>query len=299
MAVTAVPYLRPTSNLIEAGEWQVLEEEPRPLPELLPHWDYNTDVKIGRTISLQVAEVRAACRLTEDDALKIIVVWHSPGSFQRGVLCTYELDATEDRRHMALRGTLRGSEIVGSVKVDTFVVLGARPQDPQPLTPTHPGSILWQDSASVLVEGTGPRFPMEVIDFGGVTWAPSGAAWVLVWNPFDVDQPFLGAVRLFLNAAHEQVVRAATTAATDLGATAIRSAIYFDVGRALLRGALSNPDFLSQFGSFPRGSTGHAIATLLRTTFPGEPVLEIRNLMTERPDFFDSVLQSKFNLFQA
>lgn len=298
MAVTAVPYLRPDPRLIEAGEWQILGEEPEPLPELLPHWDYNTDIVIGRTVAIDAAQVRATCLLAASDSLKIVAVWSSPGSFQRGVLCSHELMPAAGLVHMVLRGTLTGGEIVGSVKIDTFVVLASPLEAAQPLAPSRPGSILWQDSASVLVEGTGPRFPMGVIDFQDVTWVPNGAAWYLAWNPYDLDQPFLGAVRLFINSAHEQVVQATTTPAGDAGAAAIRSAIYFDVGRALLRGGLGNAEFLDQFDSFPRGTTGHAIATLLRTTFPGESPLEIRNQLIERPDYFDSMLQSKLNLFQ-
>jgi len=299
MAVFAVPFRRPIPSLIRADEWQVLSEEPQLLPEFLPHWDYNTELSIARTLAVDVEGVLAACGLGQSERLKIAVVWSSPGSFLRGLLCSVVLEAGGGSAEVALRGVLKGGEAVGSVRIDTLLLLGREQSSAQLLSPTRAGSILWHDTVTVAVEGRAPRFPIEIIDFSSVSWAPTGAAWLLNWNPFDLHQPFLGAVRLFINSGHETVVRAASGAVADTEAAAIRSAIFFDTGRTIIRGALSNEEFVAQPHGYDRGSIGSAAAQLIESLFPGDSPLALKNMMTERAEYFDSLLQSKLDLFRS
>jgi hypothetical protein len=209
------------------------------------------------------------------------------------------LEPEQDSNEIILRGTVRGGDIVGSIRVETLLLLGAERLIPEPLTATRPGSILWHDSAVVAVEGEAPRFPIEVIDFASVVWAPSDAAWLLSWNSYDLHQPFLGAVRLFINSTHNGVVRAASGNGMDAESAAIRSAIYYDTGRSLIRGALSNEDFLANPDEYEPASVGSTVAQLLRLLFPGDSFLELRNMLVERTEYFDSLLQARLQLFRT
>jgi hypothetical protein len=104
-------------------------------------------------------------------------------------------------------------------------------------------------------------------------------------------------VRLFINSAHPAVVGAVQAADPTPDQAAIRSAIYFDVGRQLVRGALENDEFIEASDTFPEGSTGRAVARLVRRVFPGEKPRALRNLMRSRREYFDSSLQASFRLF--
>ncbi|KRF42533.1 hypothetical protein ASH01_17065 [Terrabacter sp. Soil811] len=52
-----------------------------------------------------------------------------------------------------------------------------------------------------LLEGSASTFPTEAFDFGPAGLPPD-AAWKLQFDPESLDEPYLGAVRLFINSSH-------------------------------------------------------------------------------------------------
>lgn len=297
---TAVPFRKLSGHHLVSWPWQSQAGGiPGPLGSEIPHWDYNVSLKLVRSIVVREAEIRADCRLSSADALAIAVVWRSLGNNVRGRACSIPLGDAVDARELTLSADIPGSLLSGDVQIATQVVLAAAGKSKSALAPRYPGSILWDDTTLVALEGSGSRFPMEVVDFNTAAWAPYNAGWFLSWNSDELHQPFLRNVRLFINSSHPTVAAATQSATTAPEHILVRSAMYYDVGRQLIRGALFNEEFVENPGSFIEGSTGRAIYGMLGVFFPGSKPSALRDTMTSRPEHFDGLLQGTFRLFQS
>lgn len=294
--VTAVPFARPDPASIAADPWLLHGETAvEELPDSLPDWDYHTHLVLTRTVGVDSAAVRGHCGLHPGAPLRLAAFWEAQGTALRGTIDIVDVPDPGEVHVLELSGRLQGGTLCGSVNVETKLIV-AKNQDPSLLRPYRAGSVLWSDQASVRLEGVGSRFPVAIVDFSELLGHPDEAGWLLSWNPLDLHQPFMGTVQLLLNKRHLRVVEA-VSAASSAGGSAIRSAVYYDVARSLIRGALDNDEFVGDADSFVQGSVGDAVKSLLGRLFPGESIRGIRNGMREQPDYFDSLLQAKLRLF--
>lgn len=297
--ISAVPYRQPPGDAINADPWQLASSAGvEPLPGMLPHWDYHTDMLLNRSLTIDLAAVRRHCGLENVSSLRVVALWTSPGTALRASFASIDCPPDSSERAFLLEGTIRGIEVSATIRIETQLLLADPYTSTASLTPTRAGSILWRDRQEVAVEGRAARFPMEAVDFENVLGVPEDSAFHLAWNPLELHGPYLGSVRLLVNTRHPAVVEAVIQAAPDKAAAAVRSAIYFEVGRALVRGALLNEEFIEDHRRFTEGTTGRALSRLFMGLFPGDAPLGVKNTMHERPDHFDSVLQSRLRLFR-
>ena len=293
-----LPYRRVAAHHVFHEQWQSqIGGATGPLAAELPHWDYNVNLRLVRSLTVLESDIRADCRLTAKDPIAVAVVWRSNGNNVRGCSCVIPLENSAEPREVTLNVEIPGQMLASTVQISTQILLSGEGRSRDALAARFPGTVLWDDTSSVLLEGTASRFPMEVVDFNEVNWAPYGAAWYLSWNSDDLHLPLLRNVRLFINASHPAVLAAVQSTESDFGNALIRSAIYCDVARQLVRGALSNEEFVATPELFSEGSTGKAVARLLMGFFPGDRPTALRNTMMSRPEYFDGLLQGTFRLF--
>lgn len=299
--VIGVPFRRIPTDAVVCDAWQShVGGDAGPLGAELPHWDYNVDLRVVRSIIIHEADVRVHCRLDDQAALAAVVVWRSTGSTVRGRGSVVPLGSSSGPREFTVSADIPGSLLAVDVRISTQIVLACRGTSKDILAAKYPGSVLWDDTVQVTLEGSSSRFPMEVVDFSTTSWAPyGGAGWYLSWNSEELHEPLLRNVRLFVNSAHVAVVEAVQAAHPTPDQRAVRSVIYYDVGRQLLRGALENDDFIEDADAFAEGSTGKAVLRLLRVLFPGEKPRSLRSTMRSRREYFDSSLQASLRLFAS
>ncbi len=297
--IIGVPYRRTGEDRIICEPWVLTHGgSSEALPPVLPHWDYNTDLVVARNVVVDAGGVRHDSVLTDADPVRVAAVWHSTGTALRGCLFQSDLPSGGGLHCVSMFGRIPGRELAGEVRLETHLLVPTGRAGAEPLSPLYAGSVLWSDTLTVELEGNAPRFPVELIDFETVLWAPHpDASWYVSWNRYDLHQPMLGSVRLFVNARHPRVVRAMSQEAQDSEARAIRSAIYYDVGRGLIRAALYDEQFLENPEIFNPGTIGRAVARLIRSLFPTDSPRSLRSAMQERPEHFDSELQARLRLF--
>lgn len=295
--VVAFPYRMAREERIQAEPWvRAGAEGPEPLTDRLPGWDYNTDLRLGRLVSVDAAGVRADCGLGPDDPIALAAVWRSTGTILRGLGAGPRiLDSAPAQ--VRLEARLPSASLGGTLVVQTRLILAAPRPGAGPLEPRTAGSVLWQDEAAVALEGIGSRFPVEVVDFEASGWLPPRAAWYLVWDSLELDEPFLGSVRLLVNAKHRRVT-AATQNPKHAANAPIASMMYYDVGRTLIRGALASDEFTTRPDQYREGSTGWAVYALLRALFPADSPAGLRGLMEQQPVEFDAQLQAALRLLE-
>jgi hypothetical protein len=296
--VTAVPYKQAAPNRLIAGPWEILSaESSSPLPAILPCVDYGSILRLRREIVIDVGGLRADCALAADVPLLAIASWSSTGTMLRRNLVNVPISDGDDTCLVELVGDIAGSDIAGALHIDTAIVMASRPTSFVPLAARHAGAVLLQERQTIQQDSSHSFFPVEVVDFSKGYWANSEAGWRLSWNVLALDQPFLGSVRLLINARHPRVVHAVSGDVPNAEASAIRTAIYFDVAKALVLGALASDDFLERDGDYAEGSCGKAIYAMIQMLFPGDGIDGLAAAANQRPDYFSTDLQGRLRLF--
>lgn len=294
----AVPYKRAALHRFTAGPWSILATEPpSPLPPILSGLDYGSVLRIRREVIIDISGLRADCGLSIDVPLVVAASWSSAGTMLRRNLCKANLSNDDDACLVEIAGEISGGDIAGTLHIDTNILLAHALGNGTPLVARHAGAVLLHERQTVQLDTSTSFFPVEVVDFNTGLWANPDASWRLSWNTFALEQPFLGSVRLLINAAHPRVVHAVSGEAPTAEASAIRSAIYFDVARAMVIGALANGDFVERDGDYPDGSCGKVVYTMIQMLFPGDAIGGLANAADQRADHFNSDLQGKLRVF--
>lgn len=296
--VTMLPYLIPLQERIRVTSWQQkVNEENIPFQEMLPHWDPGTPLNLSTIVEVDVQAVRGDCHLTSTDTLRIVLVWHSSGTGLRGRGDYVNLNNINSSRPLTLTILLPGELLADEVRVEMQLLLASPGKSSFELSPKRPGSILWSEGKTITLEGLASRFPTEMISFAKNSWLPENAAWYLEWDPFDLEQLALRTMRLYINEDNAKVKKAVinSTAETD---EFIRDIIEFDVGRAMIMGALENDTFVRHPDPYMDSTVGSYIQRLIWTLFSNEGWESVVYSYQQNRSRFECELQAKFKLFQ-
>lgn len=294
---TSLPYKRAALHRMTAGQWDILStEHALPLPPVLSELDYGSVLRLRREVVIDVEGLRADCGLPSSASLLAAASWSSTGTMLRRCLASAVLSG-DGACLIELSGEIAGGDIADMLHIDTTILLAHGQGECCSLAPRQAGAILLQERQTIRLDSSQSFFPVEIVDFSEGYWANPDAGWHLSWNVFFLDQPFLGSVRLLVNAAHPRVVRAVSGNAPTAEASAIRSAIYFDVAKSLILGALASEDFVERDGDFGEGSCGMVVCAMIHMLFPGDGISGLAAAAAQRPDHFNTDLQGRLRLF--
>lgn len=293
-----LPYLRASEDRCRASDWYVGDVTTgRLLGEHVPGWDSNTDLLFSRHIAVDVRGLRDDCGLPPDAPLRLVVRWHASTTHAKGVCIVGDLES-DGVQELEARLALAGPELGGSLELLTAVVL-ARALPPAPIRAHLPGTVLWDSSKEVRLQGGGSRFPMEAVTFSTSGHRlPTGAAWHLELDPEALELPVLGAVMLFLNLEHPPV--AAMIDDPEAPASkALAGMLRFDVASRLVRAALSSTAYAEREEAWPRDSLGRVMHRLFKLRFRRDSLDALRQQMVEEPLTFASLLQARLGLMES
>jgi len=290
----AAPYLLPPDSAIVAQEWT--NEDGIEIGDRLDHWDPFTDLRLVRTVDVDVDLIRSACLLQEDSAFALTATWSSTTTRIAGQGPLVELGIGGGLLRAALRLEVPGARVGGRLDLNTRLVLRFSGQSPSPISPQRPGATLWTEENRIALEGMASRFPITLTDFSSSARYPASAGWVLEWNHEDLDAPVLGGMRLLVNRSHESLVGALRTGSSDASAASVRSFVTFDVGRGLISGALANDRFVENPDVFTEGSVGRMLSELIALCWPGVPAASLRARSVDDPARFSGELQGYFGV---
>lgn len=288
----SAPYRLADEGRLIGDAWQRRVESAGEVITELTDWDASEDLVFTRTVSFDAAGAREDAGLPPECPLRLGVMWRSYDARARGVGRMVLVDS--DRANEELHVRIPGGLLSNHVDLTTLVVL-AETQDKAPITAWRVGSVLWRDDQRIDLSG-GSRFPLQSVPFSGWAW-PSEAIWRLDWDPTELDVPVLGSLCVYLNADHplHDLLIGRTD---DRGAIALRAAMYHDVARALIRGALTQDDF-STDRKYPPRSVGRTIQSLLNTAFRGSGTQRLREELRQQPAVFEARLQAALRLFEG
>ena len=298
-SVTLFSWLTPSNSeeTIATDPWLRITNPSHPelLPATLSDWDSATDLTLGRSITLNAEKIRRQCEI--DGPMRIVATWWSHGTQLGKTFAVEEIDSTAEVVSIELQGVIPGTFISEKIVLRTVLVTTSLTRALSPLSPSHPGSIIWEDNRDLGLEGTASRFPTEIVSFSEMG-LHSEAGWKLVLDSSDLNLPFRQGVMLYINSENASVYAAVAAPARSAENRAIIGTIRFDVARTLLSQALSNEEFQDESTEYDSESIGEAARRMMAGYFSGEPVSSVEEMMRERPEEFSTFLQSGIKLFR-
>ncbi|GGM37849.1 hypothetical protein ACFQBY_00770 [Promicromonospora citrea] len=295
MTRVAYPYLRPHQAAVEPSAWTlVLGDEPVVLPEALDTWDYNLDLRLRRSIRVDVETIRAQCRLPEEAVLDVCVVWRSSGSGLFGRAAAEHL--TEPGvAELDLEVVIPGSVVGGVLDIDTVVVLATPCARVDPLAPWRAGSMIWEQRSSIRLQGDASQFPISVIDFAG-TSLPEGAAWHLQISG-SLESAAMGSLLLLVNARHKQVAEAFGNAGKPRPVDRlVLSAVHADIARVMVEHALASDEF-DDDAEYDEETLGAMLRDVFVRVFGQRTVKDVRLRAKDNPSLVATEVQAAVNIF--
>lgn len=290
MAAGAFPFLQPSEGRVRTDDW-LLDTEDRPVPPVLPSWDYLTDLELRREVAIDLDGVLADCALPAGTPLLLAAAWWSDHTWLRATPFRQRLSGPAP---LEIRLRVPGRDIGGQVRVRTQLVLAEDATHDDPLAPSRAGSLLWSDEVGVRVQGDAPQFPVSTADFEARNLPPE-AGWWLDIRP-DPSLPTRQALRLLINESHPTVMRAVKSAPPRAPLDgAVFEVIQADVARVMLQHAVGMD--IDDDTEFAPGSLGEALRQLAARLFPGQAFAALGRLLTDHPNEFSTELQARLNLF--
>lgn len=164
-------------------------------------WDYLTTSTVLGSVRVDADELLRSTALTDLSGLSATMQVDCPSTGFRRIIT---LPAVEAVSHAALIQMEIGPHTVAEeIEVRYGLVLEHDYRPAPSMAPYKRGSRVYTGILSYrfLLEGDAAGFPTEAFEFGPAGY-PSGAPWHLRFRVDSLEDPFMGAVRLFINTEH-------------------------------------------------------------------------------------------------
>ncbi|MDN4614574.1 hypothetical protein P5G50_08925 [Leifsonia sp. F6_8S_P_1B] len=226
------PFRKIAEGTVEMSEWLMPEADGRELPEYLEGWDPLTDICVQRSIRCDPNAVLDDSGLPSETPLVLTVSWNNRQSFMTESAYRAPLLAEQ-----LVELTLPAGRLGGSISLRTTIAV-ATTDISRPLgTARWAGSVLFEHERTVVLEGSGPMFPMTELDFSVTRYHPD-ASWALQL-PDDLSLPVLGSVLLLINTRDADLLTALAAATPDQRQAALINELEGQVGGFLIAQAAS------------------------------------------------------------
>jgi hypothetical protein len=265
-------------------------EDAREDPEILPDWDYFTDLRVARSLFVDLPQLLEDTGLDNNSVVSAVLTWHSSWTGLRG--SSNPISLMDGENHLAI--DLEGERLGGRLALETRIVL-ENASTAHPLAPHRRGSTLWADSTRVVLEGSGARFPVVPAPFdkSGIAAGRLGA-WSLSIESDDLSASSNGSLRLYLNSSHPAVNAMLSTPGSP-EAQALADFIRYDVARQLMVRALTHKD-LDDEVVYESDSLGEMFSTLLDGLFPDRDLATLRGDYNTASGELEAELQGRLGL---
>ena len=290
MKHVAFPFLIIDDRMVDATAWSLLDEagNAQAMGEYLPGWDYARDLRVSRMIGLSGELDEEALGLLPGKAEFSVIVrlGTGPGSLpRRSWTIAREQVAPGDR--IIIDQHVSGRQLSQRLRLETTIILTGAEVRGSRFAPWRPGSVLWRDEHDLMLEGSSPRFPMEIVSFRErfAGRPEAGALWHLHWRPGNLHRDFGGSVRLFLNHDRQDFIERFTGSDPQTLQCTLADVITQVLSRALL-----DEDLEDALADCEETSVAGHIAAWYNLAFPGDSLTSIRTLHLSSPGHFHAAI---------
>lgn len=255
------PYLVPAPGRITFEDWsRRIAEDWTSLEDSIPDWNAGTSLEVSRPYEIDVDGIREDCGLAPNSAVRVTVSWSSDSTKMGG---TVALDIVVDEKQRNVRGRLDGMEIGGRLTLRTTVTaVPAVGSDDG--SPTVPGTVLYEDSQTVVLGDDDGKFPVCIDDFAHTPYHVD-ASWYLEIDTTDLTASFNSAAVLHLNERDKKLIEATTAEEPTAGQKRLLQELSHGLSTHMLYLAMEvdRVENLDDSSSWAVGSLGAMFSLLL------------------------------------
>ncbi|SCF41449.1 hypothetical protein GA0074696_5536 [Micromonospora purpureochromogenes] len=284
----SVGFLLPADDRLVGGEATITSIDGYTMlaDEVIPEWDYFKNLTVQWPFAVDLAGFLNDCSLTSRARLRGVLAWQASGTGMRGAGPVVAITDGEN----LVAADIPGHELGGALHLRLRIVLAETDPGAGPLAPRRPGSILWQDAASVVLEGSGSRFPVVQTSFASSGIADGRPAMWYLSCGTDLDSSDTGSIRLYLNTDH-QAITSLLNSPDGERSRVLADFMRYDAARQLVLHAIGHDDLDLDAGYEP-GTLGDLLGNLLRRCFPSGTLNELRGDRESDPGEFEARIQA-------
>ena len=282
-----------TSCFIEITDW--LDEDDQPLIDnniLLNRWDPKISLTFNRIFKIDLKKFLEQTHLEKDDIIRFSNKYYSSGTNLR-------VSETNDQNKNILLNDIKNNiEIKTSLNVDGYnvsdnlilfseIVLVKKINKKKECANVT-GSILWQDSSDIILEGKNPLFPIEELDFAQ---SYHNANWFLEISS-DLSATITSGIKLYINSLKNDFFQEL------LIDNKVQSLVSYEIVKQILIHCFNDDDFISindiNAQNYKDNTIGTVAIDLIRRIDNSTPE-SLYNLYISTPLKFDRLLQHHFS----
>jgi hypothetical protein len=265
-------YLQPDPSRIRS-DWPEIRSSNRASTDMwVPDWHYLTDITVEWNLEIDLEGLAKDCGLTDGARIGAALGWQSERTNLRSDGTVIEVVEGSN----TLTALLPGADLGGAVNIKARVVLLEPDDAAEQLAPRRAGSLLWQHTHRIILEGAGGRFPTTAADFPSQGLPGGGAGlWYLKISSSDLGASVTQALRLYLNTANPVIRNMLDNPDVDRSLHIMRF-LRYETARQLLVTVLRDEEFDDRV-DYGRGTLGDVLVTLLRIYLPHRDIAQLRN----------------------
>lgn len=288
----AYPFRTIPQDMIECSQWSLIDtSDVMPLLTKIEHWDYDTKIKLERSISFNAIKCLKSLGLDNADTkLKLIVIVVTGPTGSRWVGYQKEINYMSNFSN-GISFEIDSEKLAGAITLITEITLVDAGTNSEKLSATKPGSRLWTETHKIDIEGISARFPMDILDFEkslaslGISLAP----WYLQWNVDHLESNFVGNVVLYLNSKQKGFIEKVQTEDP-----VVIQWLRLDLIRQMCSVAIEQDDFKENFHGYQDGSIGGTIRDWIILAFENMSIEVISAMYQSQRSRFESSIASVF-----
>lgn len=217
------------------------------IPEdgLIKQWRKNRDLEVSAFILLNQDQVKAA--ITPKGVASIVLYWHSPhgrdGTFLHGLGKKIKLLFDDSTNVLEIEADfiIDGKSIAGAVQLGCAIILDSVEEKRETsIFAQETGSVLFDSSTTISLEGTQALFPVVAVDFHSLDDVAPGSLYFLKKKFSQLDSNFSSAYKLYFNSTHPLFQAVNSDNEKDTTAQYLLKLIMYDIYRTIVEDALSD-----------------------------------------------------------
>jgi len=288
-----MPHRTADSSAVTWGGWWIrLNGQRRPVEDTLPGWDYASELTVELQPSIDWSTVAEQTGVGDPAGVDVVILLDCPATGMR--FTSAQPVATllsSDSNVMVLEPP--STQLADAVRLSAHLAVNRSTIDAESGAVVRIGSRLaWSDPRTVRLEGENPRFPTEAVSFSQL--GLEDALWTLQVRFTDLQESFLGGVRLLVNTDHPSSAALLDTDHSHW--SVLQPVLKMDIARQLLL-HVSFEAFDLTDQNWPEESVRDVLEHLTDLYF-GSDLATTAQLVRSDHQRFERRLQSRFELLR-
>lgn len=283
----AFPFLVLSEPAVQADPWLISlnDDEFVEAGDFLESWDSASTIRLRRFLNVDLDKASAQLQIPSDHLALVasVRVGTGAGSLPRLIVgMHHEALAIPDGK-ICFEFAVPNDQLSLVLDLFTDIVLARIPAEGDLLAPSQIGDRVWYERRQIRLEGTEPRFPIEVVQLDAMLRGKTAgdALWYLDWSTDDWHRDFHGAVRLFLNDKHPDFVEL-----VEGQDRRTLQSILADAMSQVCERFVMEEDAVGLRRTVEEGTLGKQAGYWLSLAWPRKAVNDVRSLLKYQPGEF-------------